>query len=146
MCCGRANLMNTGLGPSPPPMPRAMQAHNMPRAMQAHNMSKPNMQAKVMRDDATGSNVCSDQDTFNNAVYTALKDLDKEDMEKHKSWRTVHVVIWMVFFLWAVFLAMKVHNGPDKVEHLLFAMVFSPIYVLAYYLGMFTSQRTSLNR
>lgn len=129
MCCGRANLTNSGLG-SPPPMPMKMQAQ---------------AKAKNSRDVMDGG-VCSDQNTFNNAVYTALKDLDKEDMEKHKSWRTVHIIIWMVFFLWAVFLAMKVNNGPEKIEHLIFAMVFSPIYVLAYYLGMFSSERISLNK
>ena len=129
MCCGRANLTNSGLG-SPPPMPMKMQAQ---------------AKAKNSRDVMDGG-VCSDQNPFNNAVYTALKDLDKEDMEKHKSWRTVHIIIWMVFFLWAVFLAMKVNNGPEKIEHLIFAMVFSPIYVLAYYLGMFSSERISLNK
>ena len=129
MCCGRANLTNSGLG-SPPPMPMKMQA----KAENSRNVA------------SVSNGVCSDQDTFNNAVYTALKDLDKEEMDKHKSWRNVHVIIWMVFFLWAVFLAMKVNNGPEKIEHLLFAMVFSPIYVLAYYLGMFSSERISLNK
>jgi hypothetical protein len=35
---------------------------------------------------------------------------------------------------------MKIHTGPKKIEHLVLALLFPPIYVLAYYLSSFGSE------
>lgn len=79
--------------------------------------------------------VCDNQDDFNQAVRKALKNNYKEEMKKVRPWIFVYMVLWLIFFVWAVLLAMQIPAGPERVEHLVFAMVFSPIYVLAYYLG-----------
>lgn len=81
--------------------------------------------------------VCDNQSDFNIAVRKALKYNMKEDMKKAKPWIYVYMVLWAIFFVWAVIIAMKVAPaGAERTEHLVFAMVFSPIYVIAYYLGM----------
>jgi len=82
------------------------------------------------------SNVCTNQDDFNEAFRKALKYNDKENMKKAKPWVYVYVVLWVIFFIWAIMLAMQVPPGPERIEHLIFAIVFSPAYVLAYYLGI----------
>ena len=80
--------------------------------------------------------VCDNQDDFNMALRKALKYNEKQDMKKAKPWVAVYLVLWLIFFIWAIILAMKVAPGPERVEHLIFAMVFSPVYVLAHYLGV----------
>ena len=81
------------------------------------------------------ANVCTDQDTFNQALRKAVRHNEKEDIKKAGAWVYVYLVLWVIFFVWALTLAMKVPPGPEKVEHLVFAMVFSPIYVLSHYIA-----------
>jgi len=95
----------------------------------------------VSADSPTGvdENVCANQDVFNNAFYEAVKQNRKQEMKEARPWSYVGVVIWMIFFIWGVTLAMQVAPGHERVEHLVFAMVFGPVYVLAYYLGAFSN-------
>lgn len=83
----------------------------------------------------TDANVCDTQDKFNVAFDKALKQNNKDSMKKTKPWVYVYMTLWMIFFIWALVLAMQVHHGPNRIVHLVFAMAFSPLYVLAYYLG-----------
>lgn len=83
----------------------------------------------------TGSNVCDTQDDFNVAFDKAIKQNNKDAMKKSTPWIYVYIVLLMIFFVWALVLAMQVPPGPGRLVHLVLAMVFSPIYVLAYYLG-----------
>lgn len=78
------------------------------------------------------SSVCDNQADFNKAFREAVKN----DMKKNKPWIYVSTVLLLIFLIWAVLLAMQVPKGSERVEHLLFAMLFSPVYVLAYYLGI----------
>ena len=80
-------------------------------------------------------NVCSSGKSFNVAVKKAVDEMDKNAVEKTKPWLYVYAVIWMIFFVWALLLAMSLPKGPTRVVHLTLAMVFSPLYVLAYYFG-----------
>ena len=84
----------------------------------------------------TGANVCNTQDSFNVAFNKALKATAEDDMKKSKPWMYVYVVLWLTFFIWALVLAMQVAQGPNRLIHLVFAMVFSPVYVLSYYIGV----------
>jgi len=81
-------------------------------------------------------NVCANQQVFNQALYDAVKYNQKEELKKERPWMYVYVILWMVFFVWAIVLAMRAPAGHERIEHLVFAMVFSPVYVLAYYLGL----------
>ena len=79
--------------------------------------------------------VCENQDDFNRAFRKAIKYNNKENMKKARPWIYVYLVLWLIFMVWGILLAMKIAPGPERVEHLLFALVFGPAYVLAYYLG-----------
>ena len=89
--------------------------------------------------------VCDNQDDFNHAFRKAIKYNNQENMNKAKPWVYVYLVLWMIFFVWAVLLAMQVAPGPERVEHIVFAMVFSPVYVLAYYLGAMGSYKSGMS-
>ena len=86
------------------------------------------------------TNVCDSQDDFNVAVRKAVKFTEKENLKKNRTWIYVYMVLWVVFFVWAVLLAMKIETGPTKIIHLVFAMLCSPVYVVSYYLGMQETQ------
>lgn len=79
--------------------------------------------------------VCNNQDDFNEAVNKAIKYNNNENMKKAKPWIYVYLVVWLIFLIWAIVLAMQIAPGHDRVVHLVFAIVFSPAYVLGYYLG-----------
>lgn len=80
--------------------------------------------------------VCDNQADFNQAFHEAVKYNRKKEMNKDKPWMYVYVVLWLIFFVWAIVIAMKVSTGNDRTIHLVFAILFAPAYVLAYYLGM----------
>jgi hypothetical protein len=46
------------------------------------------------------------------------------------------VLITLTFYVWALLLALKVQDKQHRLLHVLFALVFGPIYVLAYYASM----------
>lgn len=81
-------------------------------------------------------NVCGSQDTFNRAVYCALKYNAKQKVKDLGNTVYVYLVLYFLFLVWALMLALNVPSGPSRVLHVLFALLFGPIYVLAYYLGM----------
>lgn len=80
--------------------------------------------------------VCNSQDDFNIALRKGLKYNFQQTEKKLKPYMYVSFAIMFIFIVWALLLAMKVSPGPDRVAHLVFAIVFSPIYVIGYYLGM----------
>ena len=80
--------------------------------------------------------VCQNQNDFNMAVRNAIKYNMKQDVKQAKPYLIPYLVLWALFFVWALTLAMRVNRGPDRVLHMFFAMMASPLYVLAHYLGM----------
>jgi succinate-acetate transporter protein len=80
--------------------------------------------------------VCDNQADFNYAFRHALKYNSEQNMKRAKPWIYVYLLLWMIFFVWAVLLAMKASTGPDRVIHLVLAVLFSPLYVLSHYLSM----------
>ena len=81
------------------------------------------------------SNVCSNQDDFNHALKSALRHIEKENIKNENSYMFLYLVPWMIFFVWALILALKVPAGPMKTIHVLFAILFSPLYVIATLFG-----------
>jgi bacteriorhodopsin len=95
----------------------------------------------MMLENYNGNNVCDNQDDFNIAFQKAVKQDAKDRMKNNKPWIFAYTSLWLVFFVWALLLAMRVQPGPSKVVHLVFALVFSPIYVISYYFGMLSEKR-----
>lgn len=83
--------------------------------------------------------VCNNQNDFNQAILNAVKYSNKESMKRAQPWASICGVIWVIFFVWALILAMKLPEGTKRVEHVMFAILFSPAYVLANYLSGFNS-------
>lgn len=85
---------------------------------------------------ATGTNqtVCDDQKKFNEAFKKAIIQADEDMMEKSSGWIVLYTLLYLVFIVWAIILAMRMPESPGRVVHLVLAMAFAPFYVLAYYL------------
>ena len=80
------------------------------------------------------NSVCDDQDTFNQAVYNAMK----YEKKRERPSKTVHMVasiIYIILLFWAVSLAMKMTPKSETIEHVLLAILFPPVYIIAYYMG-----------
>lgn len=88
--------------------------------------------------------VCNNQADFNIAFHKAIKQNNKDAMKKAKPWVVVSLTIWIIFFVWALILAMSLPSGAEKTVHLVFAMTFSPVYVLAHYLGLISEKDISM--
>ena len=84
----------------------------------------------------SGSNVCDTQDDFNISIRKAIKQNNRDVMDKGRPWIYVYIVIWFIFLVWALIIAMQVQSANDRIVHLVFAMVFGPAYVLAHYIGI----------
>lgn len=86
-------------------------------------------------DHTHGHPPCTNQDSFNHALRKALKYNTKQN--EPKNWVViVSICLYIFFFVWAIMLASKIPVGPHKVVHMTLAIVFSPLYVLAYYFGV----------
>jgi hypothetical protein len=86
-------------------------------------------------------NICGSQDNFNHAFDKAVRYTEKENLKKVKPWVYVSATLWLVFFVWALLLAMQVEAGQNRLVHLVLAMVFSPVYVLSYYIGVVSDDK-----
>lgn len=80
--------------------------------------------------------LCDNQDNFNDAFYKALKHSRKKDNKKMASGVGIYMLIHLIFLFWAIILALK-QPKDQQIVHLTLAVVFSPVYVLAYYLNAF---------
>lgn len=75
--------------------------------------------------------VCDSQSNFNDAFRIASKFVIQERVKRNWTWILIYSFLWLIFLIWAMVLALKVPE--NRIEHLIFAMIFSPLYVLAYY-------------
>jgi hypothetical protein len=78
--------------------------------------------------------VCDDQDTFNKSFRSAVKYVEKKE-KPGKTVMTIAVIIYVFFTVWALMLASRMPSG-EKTEHTMFALLFSPAYIISYYIGM----------
>jgi len=102
------------------------------------------MSCKTQENYDPKSNVCTNQDDFNHALKHALKNINKENMKKETSVMYLYLVPWLIFLLWALILAMKVPEGPNKVLHIILAVLFSPLYVIASLVGFMQQQSSTM--
>jgi len=93
------------------------------------------------------SNLCQDQDSYDTAFKKALNKYKKDEEIKYgmrcsdgdvgcKVGVVVVFIIMILFYLWALILALKVNNSEHRTLHVLFALTTGPVYVLAYYASM----------
>ena len=90
------------------------------------------------------SNLCEDQDSYDTAFKKALNKYKKDEEVKYgvrcaegdigcKIGVVVVFIIMILFYLWALILALKVSDPEHRTLHVLFALTTGPIYVLAHY-------------
>jgi hypothetical protein len=80
------------------------------------------------------SNICDNQQDFNIGMYKAVKQYRHDKTKKMSSAFYSYGTVWMIFFIWAIILSFK-QQGSSRTVHFLFAILFSPAYVIAYYLS-----------
>ena len=80
------------------------------------------------------STPCTNQADFNKALHIGIKYTNKKN--KNRQWMWMYTALWTIFFVWGILLAIKIPAGQMRSLHIVLAIVFSPAYVLAYYLGM----------
>jgi hypothetical protein len=78
------------------------------------------------------SNVCQDQHKFNDAFYKALKHADKKVTPKPI---VLYVVIHIIFLVAAIMIATATQPKENRLIHYTLAIMFAPVYVLAYILN-----------
>jgi hypothetical protein len=80
--------------------------------------------------------VCDNQADFNQALQAGIKYNKQQAVKQAGVWMWVYLIAYFIFFVWAIILALQVAPGAERTEHVVFAVVFGPIYVLSYYLGL----------
>lgn len=88
--------------------------------------------------------VCNNQDDFNQAFVKAIKYTGDQQFKKAGAWVYVFVGLMLVFFVWAVLLAMKA-PADQRVVHLIFAVIFAPAYVISYYINQLVAEKAVFN-
>jgi hypothetical protein len=104
------------------------------------------------RSNENGLNVCMNQDTYNQAFGEALDEYKKEQEVRYgfrcgdndmgcKINVLVMSIIMIIFYLWALLLALKIKDPEHRTLHVLFALATGPLYVLAHYASMLGSEQ-----
>ena len=81
--------------------------------------------------------VCQNQQTFNDAVYEAVKDYDRKEEKKMRmsGALTFYFILHFIFLFLGVMYALESAPKDHRVLHLTMAIVFSPAYVVAHWLS-----------
>jgi hypothetical protein len=79
-------------------------------------------------------NVCSDQDTFNQAYHDAVNYEIKKDLGSKRT-QIICLGVYWFFLFWALCLALKIGPKTEQIKHIFLAVVFPPIYIISYYVG-----------
>jgi hypothetical protein len=90
---------------------------------------------------STSTDVCQNQDMFNNAVEKAIKNIDNQCQSSSDCrWRMQVIgIIMLIFYIYAIILAMKIQDPDQRLLHIVLAMLTGPLYIIAYYLRKFSS-------
>lgn len=85
--------------------------------------------------------LCKSQDAFNEIHYEAIKyarEKDQEELSKPPlfMYTSIYGIIHLIFLFWGIMLAIRSQPPANRVVHITLAIVFSPIYVLSYFIGM----------
>jgi hypothetical protein len=96
-------------------------------------------------DDDNNAPVCDNQATFNVALRKGIKYNNEKTMDDMSSMMLVYSILYLIFFVWAVMIVLKtVPKGAIRTQHLLFAMVASPVYVISYYVNKHAGEGSSV--
>jgi len=79
-------------------------------------------------------NVCQDQQTFNEALKKGLESLS-EDKKVSSGYMLMYLILATIFLVWALMLSYQCPKSSNRILHILFALLASPLYVLSYYLN-----------
>ena len=84
----------------------------------------------------TDTNVCNTQDSFNKALVNYAK-YHRELMENRPLPKGVYIylIFHLIVLVWAVFVALQ-QPQDNRVIHLVLAILFAPVYLISYYIGM----------
>ena len=100
------------------------------------------------------SNICMDQNSYNQAFKSALNQYKKDEQIKYgyrcadddsscKAGVGIMFIIMIIFYLWALILALKVNDKEHRTLHVLFALATGPLYVLSHYASMLGGGKAS---
>lgn len=73
------------------------------------------------------------QKDFDVAMRKAIRHIQRSERKMTPA-MAISGVLYMVVIIWAVLLAMSV-EPKARTTHLVFAILFSPAYIIAYYMG-----------
>lgn len=88
-----------------------------------------------MTENSDQKNVCDSQDDFNVALKKGIRYTENETMNETRPLIYVYLLLWFIFVTWACLLALKVRDPIQRTTHLVFAIMASPVYIIASYLG-----------
>jgi hypothetical protein len=80
------------------------------------------------------SGICDNQTNFTNAVQSALTTIQQTNQAKYNKMFFIWAIIYVIFLIWGVVLALQIQEPGHRTIHVLLALVFPPAYVLAHYL------------
>lgn len=97
------------------------------------------------------NNVCMSQSSYNQAFGKALDEYKKEQEIKYgfrcgdndmgcKFNVMITCVIMIIFYLWALLIALKIKEPEHRTLHVLLALLTGPLYVLAHYASTLGSE------
>lgn len=97
-----------------------------------------------------------DQNSYNKAFKKALNNYKREEEIKAgvrcddndtscKVGMVVMFIIMILFYLWALIIALKVSDPEHRTLHVLFALAFGPLYVLAHYASVLGEKSMDLD-
>lgn len=78
---------------------------------------------------------CEDQKSFNKALRNAIEYNREKDMEEGQVAMWVLLALWLLLIVWAVNVVSDMPRGANRVLHGTAAIVASPAYLIAHYLG-----------
>jgi len=81
------------------------------------------------------TNVCKNQQTFNGAFQNALNNYYYNQPQMPIGITILYFLLFILFIVWALYLAMKVKMSPERIIHIIFAIIVSPLYIISYYLN-----------
>lgn len=79
----------------------------------------------------TNQSVCDNQQTFNKALENAA--VYVENKRTPGLWfQMLSLGLFVIVLTYALLLAAKIQDPNDKIIHFVFAILFSPVYVISY--------------
>ena len=80
--------------------------------------------------------ICHSQNDFNVAFEKAVKYTNNNYNRKLSPIQILTALVYVIIIVWALLLAMSVKDPNVKVIHLVFALIFPPVYIISYYVGI----------